>query len=128
MDSQPLCFIRPLALQSGRRPSALNKTLVDLEYGRMKTEDETRNRKNAALFFILEHFPQHSEKKIQQLFQENDSFQSLCEDYRVCAKALKYWRHSTSDKAPARREEYADLLKELEAEVLLYLSKIEYKR
>ncbi|TVL99764.1 MAG: hypothetical protein CV087_16635 [Candidatus Brocadia sp. WS118] len=84
----------------------------------------TKNRSGSytppSLFFILKRFRKHSEK-IQCLFNENDSFRSLCEDYQVCAKALKYWSHSRSSKAPTRREEYSVLLQELEEEVLIYL-------
>jgi hypothetical protein len=86
----------------------------------MVTKNKSDSYANPSLFFILKRFPEHNEK-IQCLFEENDSFRSLCEDYRVCAKALKYWNDSTSEKAPARCEEYNALLQELEEEVLLYL-------
>lgn len=90
----------------------------------MVTKNKSDSYTNPGLFFISKRFPEHSEK-IQNLFKENDSFRSLCEDYRVCAKALKYWSDSTSEKAPARREEYSALLQELEEEVLIYLGGVE---
>jgi len=90
----------------------------------MVPKDKSGSFANPGLIFILKRFPEHSEK-IQCLFEENHSFRSLCEDCRVCAKALKYWNDSTSEKAPARMEEYRVLLQELEEEVLLYLGKID---
>jgi hypothetical protein len=88
----------------------------------MVTKNKPDNYTNPSLFFVVKRFPEHSEK-IQCLFKEKDSFRSLCEDYRVCAKALKYWSDSTSEKASARREEYCVLLQELEEEVLIYLER-----
>lgn len=90
----------------------------------MTTKNKSNNYTNPGLFFILKRFPEHREK-IQRLFKEKESFRSLCEDYRVCAKALKYWNDSTSEKAQARREEYSALLQELEEEVLIYLGEVE---
>ena len=56
-----------------------------------------------------------------RLFQESLSFQSLCTDYRECHSALQDWQQSTSEEAPAWRDEYAQLLLELEQEVRQYL-------
>ena len=89
----------------------------------MASENRKEYLKKANRLFVLKRFPQHSEK-IQQVFSKDPSFQSLCEDYRACSKALKYWSGATSDKAAARREEYRQLLLELEEEVLLYLKRI----
>lgn len=58
---------------------------------------------------------------MRRLFQESLSFQSLCNDYRECLAALQNWQQSTSEEAPAWREEYANLLLELEQEVRQYL-------
>ena len=66
---------------------------------------------------VLEKFPEHQET-IKRLFRVNESFQTLCEDYRQCSKALRYWSHSASEEAPARREEYGDLLQDLSEEIL----------
>lgn len=66
---------------------------------------------------VLSKFPDH-EGTIKRLFKESETFQTLCEDYRRCSKALNYWNQSYSDDGLARREEYAALLKDLEAEIL----------
>jgi len=86
----------------------------------MIAQDKKNNRQNAIFFFILKRFPEHYEQ-IQQLLLKNDTFRSLCEDYRVCAKALRYWNESTSKEATMRREEYRALLEELEEEILVTL-------
>ena len=66
---------------------------------------------------VLAKFPEHQEK-IKRLFKRNETFQTLCEDYRQCFEALKYWNLSDSEKAPARREEYKTLLRDLAEEIL----------
>ena len=70
-----------------------------------------------SLSIVLAKFPDHHET-IKRLFKENENFQSLCEDYRRCAEALKYWNQSASEEAPARREEYKTLLQGLSEEIL----------
>lgn len=77
-----------------------------------------------SLSIVLAKFPDHKDK-IKRLFRENKTFQSLCEDYRQCSEALKYWNRSASDDGHARREEYAALLRDLEAETLQFLSESE---
>jgi len=66
---------------------------------------------------VLAKFPEHQEK-IKRLFKRNETFQCLCDDYRQCFEALKYWDRSDSEKAPARREEYKTLLRDLAEEIL----------
>ena len=66
---------------------------------------------------VLAKFPEHQEK-IKRLFKRNETFQTLCEDYRRCSEALKYWNNFASEEAPARREEYRSLLRDLEDEIL----------
>ncbi len=82
------------------------------------------DRKNApqetALAPVLEKFPEAG-AKIQELFQQSPSFQSLCEDYRDCLAAWQYWRQAASEEAPALCQSYAELLQELEQEVRQYL-------
>ena len=76
--------------------------------------------KDAALSPILEKFPQAG-AKIRQLFQQNSSFQFLCEDYQDCLVAWHHWRQATSEDAPALCQSYAELLQELDQEVRDYL-------
>jgi hypothetical protein len=54
---------------------------------------------------------------IEQSFQESDDFQSLCEDYAVCAQALEKWEASNAALADQRRQEYSELLAELGQEI-----------
>ena len=70
-----------------------------------------------SLFAVIKRFP-HRKAALRQLFKENDSFQTLCEDYWKCAEALRHWNQSASEEAVVRREEYAELLQDLEAEIL----------
>ena len=70
-----------------------------------------------SLSIVLAKFPDHKDK-IKSLFRESGTFQSLCEDYRRCAEASTYWNQSASQQAPARREEYGNLLQDLSEEIL----------
>jgi hypothetical protein len=74
----------------------------------------------AALASVLEKFPE-TPARIRELFQQNPSFQSLCEDYRDCLAAWQYWRQAASESAPALCQSYDELLHELEQEVRQYL-------
>ena len=74
-----------------------------------------------SLSVVLSKFPDHQET-IKRLFKLNESFQTLCEDYRQCSEALKYWNQSESKEAPARREEYEALLQDLAEEILQNLN------
>ena len=69
-----------------------------------------------SLFLVFERFPKHKET-VKALYRESEDFQSLCEDYRQCAVALRYWNRSSEEHAPARRDEYTLLLQELEEEL-----------
>ena len=73
-----------------------------------------------SLFSIYKRFPERKEP-IKALFNNNESFKTLCEDCCRCADALQYWKHSLDEDAPARVREYEDLLRELEEEILLNL-------
>ena len=72
---------------------------------------------HTGLFSIMERFPDYKET-IKKLYKESHSFQTLCADYRTCIDAHQHWRHSESEEGILRREEYAALLKDLEAEIL----------
>ncbi|MCP4196981.1 MAG: hypothetical protein GY762_07490, partial [Proteobacteria bacterium] len=52
------------------------------------------------------------------LFKNNESFKTLCKDYRRCTEALQHWNQSLDEDAPARVREYEALLQELEEEIL----------
>ena len=74
-----------------------------------------------SVFSVVRRFPDRGDT-VKRLFRESETFQSVCEDYRRCAAALRHWNESTSDEAPVRREEYAGLLQDLEAEILQNLN------
>jgi len=71
---------------------------------------------HTAMFLTLERFPDRAEM-IKRLFSESEDFQTVCEDFRQCSTALRYWNQSMKADAPARRLEYAALLRELEQEI-----------
>ena len=78
-----------------------------------------------SVFTVLKRFPDCKDS-VKQLFKESETFHSMCEDYRRCAEALRHWNESASEEAPARREEYATLLRDLEAEILQSLDEFRY--
>jgi hypothetical protein len=75
-----------------------------------------------SVFQILEIFPDCS-NAIKRLYKTNRKFQSVCEDYRVCAEALQHWNHSNKKEALVRRQEYEQLLQELVDEIRLFMNK-----
>jgi len=86
----------------------------------MNAEDIQAKSAGTGLSLIMDRFPEERQA-LRRLFQESLSFQSLCNDYQECLAALQDWQHSTSEEAPAWRDEYANLLLELEQEVRQYL-------
>lgn len=69
------------------------------------------------LFGVIKRFPSYREV-ICNLFKADHNFVTLCDDYRVCHDALKFWSLSDQMHAAHRTEEYEALLKELEDEIL----------
>ncbi len=86
----------------------------------MNPEDIQAKSAGTGLSLLMERFP-GERQALRRLFQESLSFQSLCNDYRECFAALQDSQQSTSEEAPAWRDEYAHLLLELEQEVRQYL-------
>jgi len=68
---------------------------------------------------ILLRFPEYS-RIIHKQLDENEDFQSLCYDYEVCITMLALFDEETVTK-DYRVEEYLELKKDLEQEVLKYL-------
>ena len=79
---------------------------------------------HANLLFIIKRFQKHKEI-IRRLYSESENFQEMCNDYQKCDRALMHWRQSHSEDAPERRNEYAALMQELEAEILQTLKEAE---
>ena len=65
---------------------------------------------------IRERFPE-KKHEIDLHMHEDAEFLSLCEDYDVCVNAFQYWSKSKEPEAKTRREEYRNLIQELEEEV-----------
>lgn len=72
---------------------------------------------HTGLFSIMERFPDYKDT-IKRLYKKSHAFQTLCDDYRTCIEAHQHWCRSESEEGILRREEYAALLKDLEAEIL----------
>jgi hypothetical protein len=70
-------------------------------------------------------FPQHA-SKIRRLQARDPDFRSICDDYGEAQRALQYWE-AVGQAAPGRVEEYREMVKELEAEVLAILQGFEGK-
>lgn len=78
----------------------------------------------SSLFHVIKRFPLRK-NAIHLLIKTDDGFYTLCEDYRRCSEALTRWHQSTSEEAPLRQEEYSDLLRDLELEIVEYLNEKE---
>jgi hypothetical protein len=74
-----------------------------------------------SLEVVSRQFP-HLRDKVACLFDRDDVFRELCEDYAVCADALA--RQPASD---GLRHEYTALRLRLETELLEYLSDTELR-
>jgi len=70
-----------------------------------------------SLFILFDRFPERKET-IKALFKNNESFRTLCEDYRRCGETLDHWNRSLDEDALLRMREYETLLRELEEEIL----------
>ena len=57
------------------------------------------------------------QSKIEQLYQENEDFQEMCQDYEEVRSLLTTWTTAT-EVNPSIIDEYRTLLKELEAEIM----------
>jgi hypothetical protein len=57
------------------------------------------------------------QKQIEQLYQENEVFQEMCQDYEEVRSLLETWTAS-NEINPVIIDEYRTLLKELEAEII----------
>ncbi len=64
------------------------------------------------LTLVIEHFPD-LRREVACLFEEDDVFRELCEDYEACSQAL-----ARQESNEALRREYAALRLRLETELL----------
>jgi hypothetical protein len=61
-----------------------------------------------------------AQQRIIERLPGDEDFREICREYEECAKCLIYWR-SSARRNRDRIEEYADLLQELEQEILRLL-------
>jgi hypothetical protein len=78
------------------------------------------NSPDAAQAAVMAKFPEFA-ARIREGFRQNHSFQSLCEDYWDCLRALQHWQQATSEDAPEIYQSYLELRRELEQEIQQYL-------
>ncbi|MDJ0987856.1 MAG: hypothetical protein QNJ26_20100 [Desulfobacterales bacterium] len=70
-----------------------------------------------SLFLVMERFPDRKDD-LRQRYRTSESFQSLCQSYQKCNKALEHWSQSKHAEAPSRQREYSQLITELEQEII----------
>ena len=75
-------------------------------------------------YTVMERFPAH-QRAIKDLYNNNQNFQTLCADYRLCSTALDHWSKSDLPEAPQRRKEYETLRSELESKILKNIEPME---
>jgi len=73
---------------------------------------------------IVKQYFAGQDRNLEKLFDESDSFQSLCEDFQDCLKAREYWcgnvaGHSRDDALCA---EYRALCEELKDDIMTYIT------
>jgi hypothetical protein len=74
---------------------------------------------SSCLRLVSEQFP-HLRDRVACLFERDEVFRELCEDYEACAKAVA--RHESDE---GLRREYTALQLRLETELLAYLNEAE---
>jgi hypothetical protein len=60
---------------------------------------------------------------IEERYKADETFRDIYNDYLTYLDAHRFWSHSAMDVAPARRREYAQLVSELEKELIQMLKK-----
>lgn len=68
------------------------------------------------LFLIMQRFPDHKDL-LRYMYLHNETFQTICDDYRKCISARDHWTQSRHELAPNRYREYKELMRELESEI-----------
>ncbi len=76
---------------------------------------------NDKAYYIRERFPDRSDT-ISLLASKDPEFRAVCEDYDVCINALRYWNQSETPEADSRVDEYRNLIRELEGEIMQALA------
>ncbi len=78
------------------------------------------SRDTSSLVPVRQRFSRYAET-LERLYKNNESFQSLCDDYQECLALHENCARSITEEAAAYEKESAILLHELEEEILDYL-------
>jgi len=73
---------------------------------------------------IKSSFPGY-ERLIDLAIRDDSTFRALCEDYRLCATALRRWQQLNGEEPSSRCEEYSEMLTGLEEEIKTWLDETE---
>ena len=81
-------------------------------------EELHRSGSHDSLDVVNKYFPAFHEL-LESLFEKNESFRSLCDDFQICVQAVDYWCHSAQKREDAFKycEEYRALLEDLKTEI-----------
>ena len=60
---------------------------------------------------------------IEKQYKTDVTFRDIYNDYLTYLDAHRFWSHNSTDVAPVRRREYAQLVSELEEELIQMLKK-----
>jgi len=60
---------------------------------------------------------------IEKRYKADETFRDIYNDYLTYLDAHRFWFHNSTDVAPVRRREYAQLVSELEKELMQMLKK-----
>jgi hypothetical protein len=60
---------------------------------------------------------------IEKRYKTDETFRDIYNDYLTYLDAQRFWSHKSTDVAPDRRREYAELVSELEEELIQMLKK-----
>lgn len=79
-----------------------------------------RERIDVGMERIMARFPEHA-PLIQNRFHDDPGFRDMCSDYAEALEALQWWQASDAPQQAARIEEYRELAKALEIEMVAAL-------
>ena len=60
---------------------------------------------------------------IEKRYKADETFRDIYDDYLTYLDAHRFWSNKSTDVAPVRRREYAELISELEKELIQVLKK-----
>ena len=60
---------------------------------------------------------------IENRYKTDENFRNIYNDYLTYLDAYRFWSHNSRDVSPVRRGEYAELVSELEDELIQMLKK-----